>query len=113
MRGEFLGNRQPTPHLAIRCAIMYMCRMYILSTATAQGLWHHTYRENEYTLDVACPASRDMFYGVTAIDRFGNESGVAEINHPVFKAKLSEPGMKVRGGKLRLDSVDACFLDDS
>ena len=101
-------STDPTPGDSLRYNV-YVSDVYPVNCDSARLVASYI-SGNEYTLDVACPASRDMFYGVTAIDRFGNESGVAEINHPVFKAKLSEPGMKVRGGKLRLDSVDACFL---
>ena len=66
--------------------------------------------KTEYRIDVACPASRKMFYGVTAIDRFGNESGVAHINSPAPTLVTANVGMRVQNGKLHVGSVDAKLL---
>ena len=107
-RVSWQPSSDPTPGGSLRYNV-YASNAYPVVPDSARLVASYM-PETEYRIDVACPASRKMFYGITAIDRFGNESGIAEINRPAPVAAMAEVGMKVRGGKLRIAGVDAKLL---
>lgn len=63
-----------------------------------------------YTVDMACPASRRLFYAVAAIDRFGNESAPAEINRPEPQTQPARDSIEVSEGKISLAHIDTKII---
>ena len=61
-------------------------------------------------IDIAAPSARRSYYAVTAIDRFGNESAPAAVNHPSPLAIVPAGLPEVRDGVLRTDTIDAGVL---
>lgn len=107
-RVSWEASADPTPGDTIRYNI-YASDRYPVSPDSAR-LIASRLAGREFTLDMACPASRRLYYGVTAIDRFGNESPVAEVNRPAAGGSAEPspaPCAEITDGRLRLGGLDA------
>lgn len=105
------ASTDPTPGDTIRYNI-YVSERYPVSPDSAR-LVASRLANRQYTLDMACPANRRLYYAVTATDRFGNESPVAEINRPIggsVEVSAPAPCLEIGDGKLRLGSLDAKLI---
>ena len=105
---EWNASTDPTPGDKLRYNI-YASPRYPVDLESARLVASYI-ADTRYTIDVACSASRDLFYAVAAIDRFGNESGLAEINKPQPKAELPADKIEVKNGKLNIAGLETEFV---
>lgn len=108
------ASHDMTPGDKLRYNI-YASQRYPVTTENARLVASYI-TGTHYTIDVACPANRNLFYAVACIDRYGNESAPAAINKPQEKIELPVDRLEVNNGKLHIDNTDAKFImiyDDS
>ena len=98
----------PTPGDKVRYNV-YCSASYPVDFSSGARMIASYLERLEYTVDALCPYEREMYYAVTAIDRFGNESGFAGVNAPE-RTEKKEAGMKVENGFVALPRLDAEFV---
>lgn len=108
MHISWLPPHDPTPGDSLRYNV-YVSDSFPVVPSRARLMASYL-RSPACDIDIAAPSARRSYYAVTAIDRFGNESAPAAVNHPSPLAIVPAGLPEVRDGVLRTDTIDAGVL---
>lgn len=108
---EWEASHDPTPGDTLRYNVYESCE-YPVDASDAR-LVATRLSATRCSIDVACPYSRGLYYAVTAIDRFGNESAPMPVNKPATAPKTKPTEKRctdAKDGKLAIPRCDAKLL---